>query len=90
MATRVSLCRAQYAPNRHVGGRPTKDYELMKFRWIRQPIQEKLNMFNMWEHTPLDYYRYGEYPRFLRSVRNDPQWEWVKLYEDGSVKRPGE
>ena len=23
---------------------------------------------NVYEHTPLDYYRYGEYPRFLRPV----------------------
>lgn len=23
---------------------------------------------NVYEHTPLDYYKYGEYPRFIRPV----------------------
>jgi len=23
---------------------------------------------NVYEHTPLDYYKYGEYPRFIRLV----------------------
>ena len=36
---------------------------------------------NVYEHTPLDYYRYGEYPRFLRSVgahRPQVKTVWVK------------
>lgn len=32
------------------------------------PVIEPLNIRYVWEHTPLDYYRYGEYPRFLRPV----------------------
>lgn len=32
------------------------------------PVVEPLTMETVWEHTPLDYYRYGEYPRFIRPV----------------------
>ena len=32
------------------------------------PIIEPMHIAHCWEHTPLDYYRYGEYPRFLRPV----------------------
>lgn len=32
------------------------------------------------EHTPLDYYRYGEYPRFLRPIgAQQPRSEWRKV-----------
>lgn len=31
------------------------------------PVREQMRPGD-WEHTPLDYYRYGEYPRFLRPV----------------------
>lgn len=36
----------------------------------RIPIIEPLDFrrCNVFEHTPMDYYRYGEYPRFLRPV----------------------
>ena len=41
------------------------------------PIIEPLSPYNLYEHTPLSYYRYGEYPRFLRPVgAHQPQ---VKL-----------
>ena len=33
---------------------------------VRKPIIRPINNIDVWEHTPLDYYRYGEYPRFLR------------------------
>ena len=46
-------------------------------KWIRVPIVEPLDMRTIWEHTPLDYYRYGEYPRFIRPVgAHEPRWEW--------------
>lgn len=32
------------------------------------PVIEPLDIRTCWEHTPLDYFRYGEYPRFLRPV----------------------
>lgn len=46
---------------------------------IKLPIYEKLNMQTCWEHTPLSYYKYGEYPRFLRPVgahqpRSEIRW----------------
>lgn len=37
-------------------------------RWQLVPIIEPLDIRFVWEHTPLDYYRYGEYPRFIRPV----------------------
>lgn len=46
-------------------------------KWVRAPIIEPLDPRTMWEHTPLDYYRYGEYPRFIRPVgAHQPRWEW--------------
>lgn len=36
---------------------------------------------NVYEHTPLDYYRYGEYPRFIRPIgahRPLVKTVWVK------------
>lgn len=44
-------------------------------------VMEPLDMRTVWEHTPLDYYRYGEYPRFLRPVgAHQPRTKtvWVK------------
>lgn len=49
----------------------------MRGRWIQVPVMQELNMVNIWEHTPLDYYRYGEYPRFIRPPRaGDHKWRW--------------
>ena len=33
---------------------------------VIDPIE--IRRCNVYEHTPLDYYRYGEYPRFQRPV----------------------
>lgn len=36
---------------------------------------------NVFEHTPLSYYIYGEYPRFIRPVgahRPEVRVEWVR------------
>lgn len=45
--------------------------------WMRVPIIEPLDVRTVWEHTPLDYYRYGEYPRFQRPIgAHAPRWEW--------------
>ena len=49
----------------------------MKGRWRLVPIIEPLDMRTVWEHTPLDYYRYGEYPRFIRPIgAHQPRSEW--------------
>ena len=61
----------------------------MKFTWIRKPTPTLLNPATVREHTPLDPWR-SEYPRFIRPPRNECQWEWLKLYEDGRTARPGE
>jgi hypothetical protein len=46
-------------------------------RWMLVPVPDLLTPVTVWEHTPLDYYRYGEYPRFLRPVgAHQPRTEW--------------
>lgn len=43
----------------------------------RIPVIEPLNTATVWEHTPLDYYRYGLYPRFIRPPRPpSAPWRW--------------
>lgn len=61
----------------------------MKFRWIRQPAKMPINAVTVWEHTPLNPWA-GEYPRFIRPIRDECRAEQVKLYEDGSIARAGE
>lgn len=60
-------------------------------RWMRVPVLEPLDPRTAWEHTPLDYYRYGEYPRFIRPVgAHQPRAEWrmveSPLEESASVR----
>lgn len=51
----------------------------MNVEWIRVPIMKELTLQNVWEHTPLDYYRYSEYPRFIRPIGHErPQWKWER------------
>jgi len=48
-------------------------------QWMRVPVVEPLSAVNVWEHTPLDYYRYGEYPRFVRPIgAHQPKTEWQR------------
>lgn len=47
------------------------------------PVIEPMDLrsCNVFEHTPLDYYRYGEYPRFIRPIgAHQPRTKtvWVK------------
>lgn len=52
----------------------------MKYKWILVPIIEPLTPVNVWFHTPLDYYRYGEYPRFIRPIgAHQPRSEWRRV-----------
>lgn len=39
---------------------------MSRFRWVQVPVIEPINPIDVWEHTPVDFYRYGEYPRWLR------------------------
>ena len=55
------------------------DADLIRYarKAVRVPIIEPLRIAHCWEHTPLDYYRYGEYPRFLRPVgAHEPRSKW--------------
>jgi hypothetical protein len=50
------------------------------FHYEKRPVIEPLNPYNIWEHTPLDYYEYGEYPRFIRPVgAHEPRYEVVRV-----------
>ena len=65
----------------------------MKYTLAERPVIEPLDIrrHNVFEHTPLDYYRYGEYPRFMRPVGwAQPRTETVKIYEDGVIVKLGE
>lgn len=43
---------------------------------------------NVFEHTPLSYYRYGEYPRFIRPVgAHQPRAETVWLTPEEFARR---
>jgi len=60
----------------------------MKYKLGKCPVVEPLNIrrCNVFEHTPLDYYQYGKYPRFIRPVGwMQPRTEIVKIYEDGII-----
>lgn len=48
---------------------------------MRVPVIEPIDprTATVYEHTPLNYYRYGEYPRFLRPIgAHEPRTEWRK------------
>ena len=62
----------------------------MKYKWMRRAVIEPVTIHNMYEHTPLDIYKYGEYPRFIRPIRDTSKTEWVKVYENGQIVLPGE
>ncbi len=53
------------------------------------PVIEPLDIRTVWEHTPLDYYRYGEYPRFLRPVGAHQPRVTVEIIEP-ATERAGE
>lgn len=58
-------------------------------RWMLVPIVEPLHPTTVWEHTPLDYYRYGEYPRFIRPVgAHQRRKEWRRV-SAAVVDKPG-
>lgn len=61
------------------------------WQWIKKPLVKKLTMQNIWEHEPLDYYRYGLYPRYISGIRTEAlPYEYVKLYSDGTVAEAGQ
>ncbi len=47
-------------------------------RWVKVPILVPLDIREIWEHRPADYYRYGEYPRDLSKPgqRDYHPWKW--------------
>jgi hypothetical protein len=44
------------------------------------PVIEELSFANVFEHRPVDYYRYGEYPRYISPIvdRNRVKIEYVE------------
>lgn len=49
------------------------------YRLVKIPIIEPVAWHNIYEHTPLDFHKYGEYPRFIRPVGvHQPRYEICK------------
>ncbi len=49
------------------------------YKLVKVPIIEPVTLHNLYEHTPLDIYKYGEHPRFIRPVgAHQPRYEIVK------------
>lgn len=58
----------------------------MRYKWVLVPVIEQLTPAVVWEHTPSNYYKMGEYPRFLRPVGvHAPRLAWGKLYDDDRI-----
>ena len=58
----------------------------MKYKWVLVHVIERLTPAAVYEHTPYNYYKTGEYPRFLRPVGvHAPRLAWGKLYDDGRI-----
>jgi hypothetical protein len=53
-------------------------------RWMLIPVKEVFDIrwpVTVFEHTPVDYFKYGEYPRWLNQPGTwQPRTEW-KLVE---------
>ena len=39
------------------------------YRLVKVPIYEPLNHIDIYEHTPANFYKYGQYPRFINPIR---------------------
>ena len=61
-------------------------------KWIRVPVIEPMRLEHLFEHTPVDYYRYGQYPCWTnppgRHPFYEPRTEW-KL-ADTTAPAPGQ
>lgn len=40
-------------------------HEGKKYRLVRFPVKQNITFDRMFEHPPLDYFKYGEYPRHI-------------------------
>lgn len=56
--------------------------------YVRVPILKELNIYNVYEHTPLNPYKYGEYPRFIRPIRDEREYK-VTMPRKNSMKSLG-
>jgi hypothetical protein len=52
---------------------------MSKYELKLKPVVVPLNPVSVWEHTPASYYRTGEYPRFIRPVRDECKTEVVRV-----------
>ena len=49
------------------------------YKLVKVPIVEPVTLYDLYEHTPLDIHKHGEYPRFIRPVGvHQPRYEIVK------------
>ena len=58
------------------------------YRLVKVPIIEPITPPDLYEHTPLDWDKYGEYPRFIRPVRPpNVRYEIMKERIKGEIGR---
>ena len=56
-----------------------RDKDETPYLLMKVPIYEPVAWHNVYEHTPLDWHKYGEYPRFIRPVgAHQPRFEICK------------
>ena len=56
-----------------------RDKDGTPYRLVRVPIKEPFSWHNIYEHTPVDFFKYGEYPRFIRPIgAHQPKYEICK------------
>lgn len=61
----------------NTGEIPIDDYR-EESEYILEPIIEELTAYNVYEHQPLNYYKYGEYPRFQMPIVNRCRYKTIK------------
>lgn len=63
---------------------------MAKGRWLNVPIPTHICWQTVFEHTPLDFPRYGEYPRHIRAVRNECRQELQFLITEPNAQHSKE
>jgi len=56
-----------------------RDKDGTPYRLVKVPIKEPFSWHNIYEHTPVDFFKYGEYPRIIRPIGwHEPKYEICK------------
>jgi hypothetical protein len=54
----------------------------MKEEFRLVPVMEELSFENVFEHRPVDYYKYGEYPRNISPIVDRNRVKVVRVISD--------